>query len=365
MTGRERLTNILNRQPTDRVAWTTLVDDKTRSVMPPDVRAMPVLDFYRYIECDILQFGNYGLPADCQVQLPCQLVPPETQTRQTLSPEGLLTTETETEWGTLTATFREGHPLRHPVQSPEELRTFTNLWLNSRCEEVDGAEESFARAEAALGDDGAYVPTLAPSPVQQLIELDMGMAGFYYLLQDCPREMARLMEAMQHCRRQEYEITARRMPALALILVENTSTTMISPSVYRTYSLPQVRDFVEAAHRHGKRAILHMCGHLKDLLPVIRETGFDGVNGLTPPSIGDTHFEEALDLLGEDFIILGGVFSGDPFHQGAATAEEIGRALNEMLTPRIRKANFLLWVAADGLPTPLARFLAVRDWFRS
>ena len=61
MTGRERLLNVLNRKPIDRVAWTTLVDDKTRSVMPQHAREMPVLDFYRQVGCDILQFGNYGL----------------------------------------------------------------------------------------------------------------------------------------------------------------------------------------------------------------------------------------------------------------------------------------------------------------
>ncbi len=38
MTGRERLTRILNGQPGDGLAWTTLVDDKTRSVMPASVR---------------------------------------------------------------------------------------------------------------------------------------------------------------------------------------------------------------------------------------------------------------------------------------------------------------------------------------
>ncbi|MBM4032491.1 MAG: hypothetical protein FJ291_11995 [Planctomycetes bacterium] len=34
-------------------------------------------------------------------------------------------------------------------------------------------------------------------------------------------------------------------------------------------------------------------------------------------------------------------------------------------TPRLRRAPFLLWLGADGLPTPLDRFLAVRDWVES
>jgi len=33
-----------------------------------------------------------------------------------------------------------------------------------------------------------------------------------------------------------------------------------------------------------------------------------------------------------------------------------------MYTPRIRHANFVLWLPADGQPLPLERFLAVREW---
>ena len=32
--------------------------------MPPAVRELHVLDFYRHVGCDILQFGNYGLPQE-------------------------------------------------------------------------------------------------------------------------------------------------------------------------------------------------------------------------------------------------------------------------------------------------------------
>ena len=42
--------------------------------------------------------------------------------------------------------------------------------------------------------------------------------------------------------------------------------------------------------------------------------------------------------------------------------DRIGRALDAVYTPRLRRAAFLLWPGADGLPTPLDRFLAIRDW---
>ena len=53
---------------------------------------------------------------------------------------------------------------------------------------------------------------------------------------------------MHSKRLREYEILARRTPAEVVIPVENTSSTAISPTLYRTYSLPQIRDYVDALH---------------------------------------------------------------------------------------------------------------------
>ena len=48
-----------------------------------------------------------------------------------------------------------------------------------------------------------------------------------------------------------------------------------------------------------------MCGHVKNLLDQIKDTGLDGVHALTPPPTGDTPWELAMDVIGEDLIIIG------------------------------------------------------------
>lgn len=77
MTGQERLNNIINLKYTDKVSWTTLVDDYTRSVMPEKIRNLSTMDFYSYIGCDILQFGNYGLTETKGVKYPYKLSTPD------------------------------------------------------------------------------------------------------------------------------------------------------------------------------------------------------------------------------------------------------------------------------------------------
>lgn len=363
MTGRQCLQAILNHETPPRLAWTTLVDDLTRSVMPEDVRALPVLDFYRHLGCDVLQFGNYGLPAELQVQSPARRVESETQVTRAVAPDGTLNVTIESEWGTLQPSFRNGHPTKHPLTTLQDVQLALKLWGATSYVEAEGTEESFHRADLAIGDRGMYIPTLDPSPVQQLIELDMGPLAFYSLLQDYPHEVRDLLDVMHQVRLQEWEIVARRSPARALIPVENTSTTLISPRLYRELSLPQLRDYADLCHAHGKLIIFHMCGLLKDLLPDICETGLDGINAATPPPHGDTPLEHVLDVCGEDFIILGGILNGSVFQAPDVTAAQMRAALEVLYTPRLRRAPLLLWLGADGLPTPLERFLWVRDWF--
>ena len=191
-------------------------------------------------------------------------------------------------------------------------------------------EEAFARVERHIGDDGMYVPWLDPSPVQNLLEYEMGAANFYYLLDDHRREVEELLAIMHAKRLQEYEIVARRTPAEVVIAMENTSSTLISPRLYRQYSLPQIRDYVDVLHRYGKIAVLHMCGHLKALLPVVRETGLDGINAVTPPPVGTTTSTMCLDAFGDDFLIFGGDSRSNRVSETEARlrrADEVSRQL--------------------------------------
>ncbi len=52
----------------------------------------------------------------------------------------------------------------------------------------------------------------------------------------------------------------------------------------------------------------------------------------------------------------------EEIYERSLAHDEIWRALDEMYTPRIRHAHLCLWFVADGLPTPLERFLWVTEW---
>jgi hypothetical protein len=211
MTGKERVNNVLRRKSGNSVCWTTLIDAKTTEGMPEEIRKMSSFEFYRHVGCDIMQFGSYGMKG---MLSPSRLIQTNTARLDVANPDDAFSMTMTSKWGTLTAAWQDGHPVKHPVETLEDLRIFKNIWLNSFYEEStdDEFEKTMRRIVDEIGNDGIMASTISPSPVQQLLENDCGVANFYYLYQDHPEEIKELLAIMHDRRKQEYEILARRTP---------------------------------------------------------------------------------------------------------------------------------------------------------
>jgi len=356
MTGRERITGILNKQRVKGLAWTTLADGRTLNNLPTEMQGMSGIDFYRYIGCDIFLLNGWGVETSFSSPT---FVWSEDVTVSSRIDDGRTIRELQTKKGTLRAIYKGSHPIKYPVTSLKEVNLYRQMWEGAQFLPRNDSQ-AYERINAIIGEDGVVTRFWGPSTIPRLLENDMGTENFYYLLFDHPREMEALINTIHERELKAFEILAQG-PCDVIILCENTSTFYISPDVYRKYNGPHVRDFVEIVHAAGKTAIIHMCGHVKNLLDQIKETGLDGIHGLTPSPTGDTPWELALDVLGEDLVIIG-VF--DPSIFLLSPVEEIAPALDALYTPRLRRANFILWPAADGITVPLERFQAVADWMK-
>jgi hypothetical protein len=259
--------------------------------------------------------------------------------------------------GTLTEIYERSHPVKPLVSDLADLKVYRSLWEGARYRAEDDTAAHRALCEL-IGGDGIVVRFWGPSAIPHLLEYAVGAAGFYYLLNDHPGDVEGLIAAIHGRQREAFDLLARG-PCDVMMLVENTSTYYISPDIYRRYNGPHVRDFVDAVHRAGKVAIIHMCGHVRNLLDQVRGTGLDGVHALTPPPTGDTPWELALDALGEDTVIVGAL---DPTVFAAGPLEGIAAELDRVYTPRLRRSNFILGPFADGIPVPLERFQAIQRW---
>ena len=354
MNGRERLNAVLHKQPTDRMSWTTLVDNVTLSQLPEELQGKGGIDFYRHLGCDIFLLNGWNTPH--RFRTPECVWGEDVETVERREGSRIIR-ETRTPKGTLTAVFESGYPVRHPVDSLEALSIYRDMWENATFVEHDDGSV-LADIETLIGQEGVVTRFWGPTTIPRLLEMDMGVKGFYYLLHDHPDEVQALILMMHERERAAFEQLARG-PWESVTLGENTSSFYISPQIYAEYNMPHQREFVEIMQEHGKVAIIHMCGHVWNLLDLIKETGCDGVHFLTPPPTGDTPWEDALDVIGEDLIIFGLL---DPSIFVSGPVDDIGPALDRLVTPRLREANFILSPTADGITVDHERFLAIKRW---
>ena len=364
MTGRERLERTIDGLPVDRIPITTILDETTRRAMPPEWRDISAFEFFRKAGYDQLQFGDMGLRDGEHTTPPFRIKHAYTMEHEV---RGNVHIERRIMDGqTLELHRRDGHPVKHPVTTEEELELVCKMYEADEVIELTGDElaaslASYDKVNELMGDNGIYIPTVSPSGVQHMLEYECGLMAFYDLLDECPELMERTIEAIQRQRQRQYELFAKHLTwAKTVIPVENTSSLLISPTLYRRYTLPHMQKYAQTMHAYGKKAVIHMCGALKDLLPEFKEIGLDGIHALTPPPIGTCPFETALDVLGDDLIVLS-AFDTAVLRDETLTREEKMAAMRDAMTPRIKAGNFALGIGSDGIETSMELFDVVRD----
>jgi uroporphyrinogen-III decarboxylase len=107
----------------------------------------------------------------------------------------------------------------------------------------------------------------------------------------------------------------------ALDLVETGggagSSTVISPSLHRTFCLPYDRQQHEALHAAGTKVVYHLCGGVMPLLDTVATNGADGLETMTPPSMGgDCDLAEAYRRVADRLFFIGGSDQSAGFEQG-------------------------------------------------
>jgi uroporphyrinogen-III decarboxylase len=213
----------------------------------------------------------------------------------------------------------------HMVRTADDLRTYSFMYKDA----VYNSRQDFVSARIArMGDAGLISIFGPPTPLLDLIMFQIRLPTVYHLLADSPSEVEALL-AVMHRRNCEYYEIAAEAPGEVVRSFEDTSTTLLSPELYRRHCLRQLQDYRDICHARGKLFVPHMCGLLRGVLTELAQTGVDGIEAITPPPLGDTPIGLAREKLGPDITLIGGL---DPTQFVGATPDKTRSMIQDVVS---------------------------------
>lgn len=134
---------------------------------------------------------------------------------------------------------------------------------------------------------------------------------------DKPQWVHHVMESMLSKKLRVIEIAGK----IELDLVETGggagSNTVISPTIHREFCMPYDKRQHAALHEAGTKIVYHLCGGLMKMLDLVVENGADGLETMTPPSMGgDCDLAEANKRVGDKIFFIGGFDQNNGFEKG-------------------------------------------------
>lgn len=375
MTSRERILAALKGQIVDRIPFVPLIDSYTLMDMPSDIIGdasgpmfdpVTLINASRALGCDVMprhiisavpplgrtphieSLGKFGSPVETKVDFD----------------SGKLTESITTPLGTLTArwefTDKAGwipHMTKPLVSNHEELKIFHYAVERMPPDLQPQPYDAFLQIEEEIGDDGIATATIPNSPLMFLIEMAWGLENTYYLLNDHRDEVEDILERLHQSLKAHVEVFAES-PAEIVIQYENTSSTLLSPDVFRRYCLPRLNEYADIVMGAGKIFLVHMCGTLRAFTDDIARGRFHGIADIPPPPTGDLPLDEAKELL-PDKIVLGGV---DPTTFLSREPELLREEVSGLIE-RIKPYSGVLLGSADTAPrgTPPENFKLIRE----
>ncbi len=194
----------------------------------------------------------------------------------------------------------------HPIRKKEDYKTLQ--WLVERMRIRPFYGEVHAQIDE-LGEDGLVAPLVSPflkTPFQSLVEHFVGTVKLCYDVFDFPELVEETIAVMGAKAREAVRISAESR-AEAFISWEDSSTTNLSPELFRKYVAPEIDAWGAILHSAGKMLLHHACGHVEALLPIIAREQIDAVESVSPPPTGNIEIWDAQELLEDRVGLIGGI----------------------------------------------------------
>jgi uroporphyrinogen-III decarboxylase len=253
------------------------------------------------------------------------------------------------------------HPMEFPVKTAEDIERMRTFYQDIAIEYDEEQDQAAREQYAEAGQDAVMTTGIGESPLMHWVEWLAGIENAHFLLADHQDRVEALFDAMHRVLLRQTEICAEHSVADIHYLIENTSTSLISPHQYRRYCLRHIRDYAEAMQARDQNLVLHMCGMLKDLLPDLATLPVRGFEAFTSPPVANTRLVDGREAC-PDKCLIGGTNAELWIHDAGRIIAEIERDLDAL--PHHRG---IVVSSAGQMPPPCApeTIKAVCEWVKA
>ncbi|MBD3185605.1 hypothetical protein GF325_02155, partial [Candidatus Bathyarchaeota archaeon] len=226
----------------------------------------------------------------------------EIKTKRRVEKDGTSITMHETPVGSVSQKNKDGYTFEKMVKHPEDIEVVKYIISQT---EFFFNEGGFHLATEIMEDMGVPQSYYSRSPFMKCILNYLGFETTVIFLARHRKIMNEFLDFMEEWDDGMYEVIVD-CPMKILNFGENIDGNLISPRYFKKYLIPYYNKRVKEVHDAGKFCHVHMDGALKDLLPLVKDTEFDGVEAATPEPQGDVTIQEIKKGLG-DKILLDGI----------------------------------------------------------
>jgi len=368
-TPRENIMKVLKGE---RPAWIPLAacwDDHNhpdKGSLPPELAAR-IANIHRLDETTILFSRHLGL--DIIDNSRTGIAIRRRKIQRNVSPkdeQGRVTTTWQTRHGELrsvrqySAESGVSSIIEYPVKDRDDLPRLACLSEDMEFYVLPEDREAQPAHRQLIGNDGIKPCAVCGTPLASMIRDMAGVETMAYLWVDARRELHDLFTVMEATNRQWFEL-AMTLDNDAVIAVDDTSTTCISPDMFEEFCLGYTDRMAEIVHAAGRFYLHHSCGLIRDLLPLYRQTKMDAVHSFTIPPVGNVGIAEGRQLLGNDITIMVEILAPFCMEVHSGRRAEAARGIQTLFQEADPGNRLLLVLAAEPFNTMEEMEFIVRE----
>jgi len=353
MSSRERWLAAVKMQPVDRLPFWPKLDAAYPRAQTGRFKGMPVDEIHRWIGSDMHVWGIPPCVRDGGVSEFVAETDGPVKRLEYRGPKGTLTAVYK--WDEASQSY---HPVEFPVKTKDDIELMREYYEGLEPQLDTDAVEKARAIQDEIGGSGVSQGGVGESPLMHFVEWIAGVENAHYLLADTTAEVEALFDAMHAYLLRRTEIFAEHSTLDLIYFVENTSTTLISPAQYDRYCARHITEYGEILKARDRNMVLHMCGHLKALLPSLNRTPADAFEAFTSAPVGNTSLEDGRSDC-PDKCLIGGTNAVTWTKDAVGIIAEIESSLNAL--PHHRGVV----VTSAGVMPPLCppeKIKEIRDW---